>query len=111
MGIMKILKNMKRNDKLYTQYKLYLVGYNLLQDELVHLVDGYYDELYFESIGKFNFIKLSNQGITPYTIVYGVNYALNREIENKDVLFYLPISKDIDNIGRKKYFQEYLKKC
>ena len=102
MGIMKILKNMKRNDKLYTQYKLYLVGYNLLQDELVHLVDGY-DELHFESIGKLNFIKLANQGITPYTIVYGVNYTSNK----KDILFFLPISSDIDGIGRIKYFQDY----
>jgi len=102
MGIMKIIKNMKKNNKLYSQYKFNLVGYNLLQDELVHLVDGY-DELHFESIGKLNFIKLANQGITPYTIVYGVNYTLNK----KEILFYLPISSDIDGIGRIKYFQDY----
>jgi len=106
MGIMTILKKMKRNNELYSQYKFNLVGYNLLQDELVHLVNGSYDELYFKDIGKYNYIKLVNQGITPYTIVYGVNYISNK----KDVLFYLPISSDIDSIGRRKYFEKNISK-
>jgi hypothetical protein len=107
MGIMKIIKNMKINDKLYTQYRFYIAWYNLLQDELLDLVKGY-DELKFYTIKKRSFIKLLNQEITPYAMVYGIVYEKPGIKMQKDELFYLPISpEDIEEMGRYQYFKKY----